>query len=66
MAVPRQARHQPDLGPRQLSRAFQTAKQLAGITGPSTLHTLRHGFATHRLEANTDVRVIQVCWAMPR
>ena len=45
---------------RQLSRAFLTVKQLAGITGPSTLHTLRHSFATHLLEANTDVWVIQV------
>ena len=45
---------------RQLNRVCHMAAQAAGLGSWVTPHTLRHSFATHLLESNTDVRVIQV------
>jgi site-specific recombinase XerD len=46
--------------PRSLNRAFHEAVRKAGIKKAASLHTLRHCFATHLLEQNVDIRVIQV------
>src|SRR3984893_11505857 len=45
---------------RQLNRACHAAAQMAQINRRVSLHTLRHSFATHLLEQNIDIRVIQV------
>jgi site-specific recombinase XerD len=45
---------------RQLNRACHAAADMAGIDKRVSLHTLRHSFATHLLEQNIDIRVIQV------
>jgi len=46
--------------PRQLNRICHLAADLAGLPTWVAPHTLRHSFATHLLEQNIDVRVIQV------
>ena len=60
LAVSRAATRSQPLTTRQLNRACHAAAQVAEINKRVSLHTLRHSFATHLLEQDIDIRVIQV------
>lgn len=58
LLFPGQRADQP-LGPSTIQRAMKAARLKAGIAKPAGPHVLRHSYATHLMEAGTDLRVIQ-------
>ena len=48
------------LSTNSIQQLFYKAKKQAGITKPASVHTLRHSFATHLIEAGTSLHHVQL------
>ena len=49
------------MGVSGVQRAIRAAVLESGVQKQATVHTLRHSWATHMLEAGVNLRVIQMC-----
>ena len=49
------------MGVNGVQRAIRVAVLESGVQKQATVHTLRHSWATHMLEAGVNLRVIQMC-----
>jgi site-specific recombinase XerD len=56
---PRSARDEGPIAIANLRHAFDAAREKSGLSKPAHVHTLRHSYATHLMEAGVQLRVIQ-------